>query len=252
MRYRMATLCTLAILLFSGCGVFKKAVPLEKTLAGALIDANGNRIATGDLLDTDYLLLYFSAHWCPPCQVFTPKLVEFYRSHGGGQLFHTLLVSSDHSETAMFDYMRETHMPWPAIQYSSPAINALNRTYSGDGIPRLVLINNKGDVLADSFKGSEYLGPQTVLEKLKDLLAERKTDPVGISEATGKLLPTPNTLAKKFKINGFGQGSQNDIAIINGQFTAVGAELDKGVRVEKITTTFVEISYEGNHYRLYP
>ena len=86
----------------------------------------------------------------------------------------------------------------------------------------------------------------------KALLAKRGTDPIGISEATGEHLPTPEKLAKKYKINGFGQGTEDDIAIINGQFTAVGTELEKGARVEKITATYVVISYDGNHYRLYP
>jgi nucleoredoxin len=29
-------------------------------------------------LDDKYLLLYFSAHWCPPCKGFTPKLSKAY------------------------------------------------------------------------------------------------------------------------------------------------------------------------------
>jgi nucleoredoxin len=29
-------------------------------------------------LDDKYLLLYFSAHWCPPCKQFTPKLSKAY------------------------------------------------------------------------------------------------------------------------------------------------------------------------------
>jgi nucleoredoxin len=29
-------------------------------------------------LDDKYLMLYMSAHWCPPCQSFTPKLSKAY------------------------------------------------------------------------------------------------------------------------------------------------------------------------------
>ena len=27
----------------------------------------------------DFVLLYFGAHWAPPCRLFTPTLVEFYQ-----------------------------------------------------------------------------------------------------------------------------------------------------------------------------
>ena len=40
---------------------------VQKVLPGEL-DATG----------APFLGLYFSAHWCPPCKAFTPKLVETY------------------------------------------------------------------------------------------------------------------------------------------------------------------------------
>lgn len=27
------------------------------------------------------VLIYFSAHWCPPCRAFTPVLKDFYEVH---------------------------------------------------------------------------------------------------------------------------------------------------------------------------
>ncbi len=252
MKLGTTLLCSIAFLLSCGCGSFKKSIAMEETLTRAVVDANGRDLPASKLLGTDYLLLYFSAHWCPPCQVFTPKLVEFYKANGGGKLFNAVLISSDHSETDMFNYMRETHMPWPAVQYGSDASKTLNKTFSGDGIPRLVLVNTKDEMLADSFKGRQYLGPQVVLEELKKILARRNTIPGEPSDADAKHLPTPRKLAKKFKINGFGQGSEQDIAIINGKFAAVGTELDEGVVVEQITSAYVAISFEGERYRLYP
>ena len=113
-------------------------------------------------------------------------------------------------------------------------------------------MNANGEILADSFKGRKYLGPQVVLEALKNKLARRNTTPGEPSDADVEHLPTPEKLAKKFKVNGFGQGSEQDIAIINEKFTVVGTELDEGVVVEQITSTYVEISFKGDRYRLYP
>ena len=30
------------------------------------------------LADKKIIAFYFSAHWCPPCRLFTPVLAEFY------------------------------------------------------------------------------------------------------------------------------------------------------------------------------
>lgn len=252
MKHRIAILSS-AVLLLASCG--DKPSPLfslEKTIEGAIIDHESNALTTSYVLNTDHLLLYFSAHWCPPCQTFTPKLVEFYNDHGGGQLFQILFISNDHNEKEMLGYMKSANMPWPGVILHSEATRILNKTYSGQGIPRLVLLNREGEILADSFKGTKYLGPQSVIEQLKEQLSEREIDPVGLSATVKEPLPTPEKLTQKYQVNGFGQGSEQDIAIINGKLATEGSELDKGIVVEKITRTYVEISYEENRYRLYP
>lgn len=253
MKLNTAILSLIATTLLCGCGASRQAATLEETLADALVDSKENPIEASNLLDTDYILLYFSAHWCPPCQAFTPKLVKFHKTNVGDHLFQTILISSDHSEKAMFAYMSETDMPWPAVRFRSPSAKTLDSIYSGDGIPRLVLTTPSGTIIADSFKGREYLGPQHVLDKLEELLTKRKPTPANrTTSVTNEPLPTPEQLIQKYKINGFGQGSEQDIAIINGQLTTKGSELEKGMVVENITSTYVEISHEGNRYRLYP
>ncbi|VGO21459.1 thioredoxin-like domain-containing protein [Pontiella sulfatireligans] len=248
MKTGITILSLTALALLSGCDASKKAAPFAETLRDAAVDAAGNPVKADRLLETDYLLLYFSAHWCPPCQAFTPRLVDFYRTNGGGRLFQTLLVSNDRSQAAMFDYIKETGMPWPAMSFRSRGAKQLTSTYSGDGIPRLVLLNPAGEILSDSFKGREYVGPQSVLDDLKKRLAEQKVNP---SEAE-KPPSTLAELAKKYRLEGFGQGSEQKAAIINGIFITEGAELDPGIMIERITGTYVEVSYEGNLYRLYP
>ena len=115
-----------------------------------------------------------------------------------------------------------------------------------------MLVNRDGDVLADSFKGSKYLGPQAVLEALDELIADRHADAPGTAADAKSALPTPEKVAKKYTIDGFGQGGQGNIAIVNGQFVSEGDALDEGVIVERVTKNHVEISMDGNTYLLYP
>ena len=49
-----------------------------------------------------YTALYFSAHWCPPCRMFTPKLVEWYNNFKPKHPdFELVFVSSDRDQAAM-------------------------------------------------------------------------------------------------------------------------------------------------------
>jgi len=109
--------------------------------------------------------LMFSAGWCGPCREFAPQLLDSYRRlKEMYPEFELVLVSNDRSPADMLAYMREENMPWPAVKYSELGhIDSITRL-EGPGIPCLVLVDADGNVLADSFKGRDYLGPDSVLD----------------------------------------------------------------------------------------
>ena len=118
-----------------------------------------------------YFLIYFSAHWCGPCRKFTPGLVNYYNEVAAKHPeFDLIFVSCDKSPFGMETYMRETSMPWPAIDYQKARQKDGIQKYAGKGIPDLVLVDSSGKVLADSYRGEQYLGPQSVLLALDNLL----------------------------------------------------------------------------------
>jgi nucleoredoxin len=122
------------------------------------------------------IALYFSAHWCGPCQKFTPQLVEFYnRVAAQHPEFELIFVSSDRSAPEMQNYMREANMPWPAIDYQKLAGKAALRQYGGAAIPCLVLVNATGKVLSDSYAGKDYRGPARVMADIDSILTGNKT-----------------------------------------------------------------------------
>lgn len=85
--------------------------------------------------------LYFSAHWCPPCQEFTPLLAAKYKELvDAGHPIEIIFVSSDSSEAEAREYFSE--MPWKMLDYGSRSEkNELGRAYSVSGIPSLVMLD---------------------------------------------------------------------------------------------------------------
>ena len=135
-----------------------------KAVASVLVDAKGESVDAAEIGKAPYLLFYYSAHWCPPCRIFTPKLVEFYNANGGGDKFEIIFVSSDRSEKAMYDYMEEEKMPWAAIKYDAIGSTGI-KDHSGPYIPSLVMFDSEGNLVI----GTDYDGgvePTAVLEKL--------------------------------------------------------------------------------------
>lgn len=116
-----------------------------------------------------FTALYFSAHWCPPCRLFTPKLVawynEFKKSHPN---FELVFVSSDRDQAAMDKYIQEANMPWPAVKFDS-ADAEIFRKFSSTGIPYLVLIDENGKDLTGK-PGNEWQSPSEVLTKIETIV----------------------------------------------------------------------------------
>jgi nucleoredoxin len=146
--------------------------PVASLLDQKLIDAGGQAVPTPGA-GIKYYAIYYSAGWCPPCHAFTPTLVDWYRKFKPDHHdFELIFVSEDKSESDMRGYMTEMQMPWPAVKYD--ALPRTDGTFHGPdiqqfipasgGIPDLVLVDATGNVLADSYSGSTYVGPQSVVE----------------------------------------------------------------------------------------
>jgi thiol-disulfide isomerase/thioredoxin len=90
--------------------------------------------------------LYFSAHWCPPCRGFTPKLAEWYSKDLKAKGLEVIFVSSDRDEDSFKGYYKE--MPWLALDYSQRKEKELLSNHFGvEGIPSLVILDKDGSVI---------------------------------------------------------------------------------------------------------
>lgn len=116
-----------------------------------------------------YVALYFSAHWCPPCRMFTPKLVEWYNKFKADHPdFELVFVSSDRDEAAMKEYIEGDKMPWPYVKFDKAKDEAF-RKYGSDGIPYLVLVGEDGKDLTGN-PGNEWQSPMEVLGKIEKIV----------------------------------------------------------------------------------
>lgn len=101
-----------------------------------------------------FIGLYFSAHWCPPCQQFTPKLVNYYnhRKSIGKNDLEIIFCSSDKTKSEFNDYF--STMPWIALPHEDPRIRELAGSLEVEGIPQLVIIDPAGEVVTTNGRGA--------------------------------------------------------------------------------------------------
>lgn len=138
------------------------------SLKSKLVALDGKRVGKYEMAqEPKNYAFYFSAHWCPPCRAFTPKLVEFYNAQDGKKKdFEIIFVSSDNDEDSFEEYIKGDKMPWPAISFrNAKRMKEINK-YAGSGIPCLVLVDREGKVLSDSYVGGKYVGPTKVMNDI--------------------------------------------------------------------------------------
>ncbi|MFN2621220.1 MAG: thioredoxin-like domain-containing protein [Chthoniobacterales bacterium] len=136
----------------------------------------------GEFEKKKLIALYHSAHWCPPCRKFTPQLVAFYNKVAAAHPeFELVFVSNDKSASAMEGYMRDEQMPWPAVSFDKVPGNAALMKYFGESIPCLVVVDENGKVIFDTYAGKNYRGPEAVLNDLDQLFAGK--GPTQIAQA---------------------------------------------------------------------
>lgn len=119
-------------------------------LGATLTSKSGDVPTSGIISDGAVVALYFSAHWCPPCRGFTPKLVEFYnnvKATANGPKFELVFVSSDRDEKSFQEYYNE--MPWLSLPFAlREEKQKLSSKFKVQGIPMLIFLDaTTGEVI---------------------------------------------------------------------------------------------------------
>jgi len=139
--------------------------------------------------EPEVYLAYFGALWCGPCRSFSPELVRTYRQlkEAAPDYFELIFVSSDRDGGEQLNYVREVGMPWPVIKFSALGrVDPIER-WAARGIPNLVAVTREGEIIFKSYRGDEYLGPQTVLQQFTDLLLASKGDSIEVKRGRHRL-----------------------------------------------------------------
>mmetsp|Transcript_51088 Transcript_51088/g.61492 ORF Transcript_51088/g.61492 Transcript_51088/m.61492 type:complete len:400 (+) Transcript_51088:125-1324(+) len=112
---------------------------------------------SASLAGKEIIMLYFSAHWCPPCRAFTPKLISFYNKIQADDSNSVELVfcSLDKKATEYEEYTSD--MPWLCMPFEAKESNTMATKYKANGIPHLVIVNGvTGEVI--TFDGTSEVG----------------------------------------------------------------------------------------------
>eukprot|EP00929_Paragymnodinium_shiwhaense_P028932 TRINITY_DN16695_c0_g1_i1.p2 TRINITY_DN16695_c0_g1~~TRINITY_DN16695_c0_g1_i1.p2 ORF type:complete len:202 (+),score=38.69 TRINITY_DN16695_c0_g1_i1:81-608(+) len=129
---------------------------LLELLGEELLGKAGSVPTAEALAGKKHIMLYFSAHWCPPCRRFTPQLAKAYTASPLADKEMTVIfVSSDQNDKGFQEYYGE--MPWLALPFSDKNKKAeLSQKYSVQGIPSLIIIDADAKLVTANGR-SEYL-----------------------------------------------------------------------------------------------
>ena len=162
---------------------------LNSLLGNVLVKKDGTEVKTTDLsAETGAVIgLYFSAHWCPPCREFTPKLATVYEDiKKAHQDFEVVFISNDNSEDDFKSYLDE--MPWLAIPFNNEEEkNNCSMKFEIEGLPTLVLLDaENGNVIStDGRKIIEDYGAHAFPFNKDRLRACKKEKKMKIEKTSG-------------------------------------------------------------------
>ena len=99
-----------------------------------------------DIENAKVVGIYFSAHWCPPCRDFTPKLAAAFTDAINKKLpVQIIFASLDSNEKTFKEYFAT--MPWIALPYQDHKIEELKSKFGVPGIPMLVIVDKNGKLI---------------------------------------------------------------------------------------------------------
>jgi len=93
-------------------------------------------------LEGKYVVIYQSAHWCPPCKAFTPVFGKWYEEHAEKKNVEVIFVSCDRDAKSAKSYYDE--QPWLMAPFKGECASKLSEWFPCEGIPNAQIINPDG------------------------------------------------------------------------------------------------------------
>jgi nucleoredoxin len=120
---------------------------LANLLGGVLVQKDGREVPTTEALaGTEFVMVYLSAHWCPPCRGFTPALSEWVSRNGAKLKLKCVFASNDRDEDQFAAYFKE--MSWDhALPFDDSHVQTIMKTHGVRGIPTLLVFDGSGHLL---------------------------------------------------------------------------------------------------------
>ena len=113
----------------------------EKVTNFSATDVHGDSVSYQDLKGK-ITLVYFSASWCPACQMDAPKLKRLYKEYAPKGL-RILLIDVDNSPADMIKYQAVAKYPYPILFQNK---NVLEYFGNPMAVPSYFLINAKNNI----------------------------------------------------------------------------------------------------------
>lgn len=98
------------------------------------------------VLNTPFIGVYFSAHWCPPCKAFTPVLGDFYNKVNKDKKQIEIVFSSCDNDLSQFNGYFNS-MPWIAFPFGDQINQDLSDKFNVQSIPTFIILNKDGKII---------------------------------------------------------------------------------------------------------
>jgi thiol-disulfide isomerase/thioredoxin len=133
-----------------------------ENLVSKASDGSLTSVSTIDALSSvEFIILYFSAAWCPPCRSFSPLLDEFLDANASRLKTTCIFVSGDKTQQEFEKYFF-SHK-WPlAVTFDGVRKLQLNQHFDVQGIPTVVVLDKKGAVITLDARGDVMTDPTGV------------------------------------------------------------------------------------------